>query len=224
MLREYLSVWRRLGDFRGRSSRKQYGSFFFFTCLINFILGFLISMFLYDSHGYEIAEVSIILYYLYNIAALVPGISVAVRRAHDTNRRWYYILIPVYGFILMFFKGDPYANAFGVVPDGETYGNAKGVHVENNRASRICPHCGRTIEVASGYCGFCGNPIVPEQPVRSCANCGSPLKEGASFCTNCGMRTQQRKVEKKVCPHCFRQYPPETLFCENCGAMLREEI
>ena len=62
---------------------------------------------------------------IYNLAAVIPGLAVLVRRLHDTDHSgwWYWIgLIPLIGFIvlLVFLCSDskPGENRFGANPKG----------------------------------------------------------------------------------------------------------
>jgi uncharacterized membrane protein YhaH (DUF805 family) len=64
--------------------------------------------------------------FIYALAMLVPSISVAVRRLHDTNRSGWWLLIslvPVVGiFVLLFFmvlNSDEGFNRFGSSPKSE---------------------------------------------------------------------------------------------------------
>jgi uncharacterized membrane protein YhaH (DUF805 family) len=64
-----------------------------------------------------------VLYTLYSLAVLVPGIAVGVRRLHDTGRSgwwWLIALIPVIGtiwiIVLFAIPGDQAANQYGADP------------------------------------------------------------------------------------------------------------
>lgn len=49
------------------------------------------------------------------IVLLLPGLSVAIRRYHDTNHSGWWILCPIYNIILLFVEGDKQDNDFGAV-------------------------------------------------------------------------------------------------------------
>ena len=64
-----------------------------------------------------------ILYVVYGLGVIVPGLAVAVRRLHDTNKSGWMLLIgliPLVGSILLlvfyFTDGDPGTNRFGPSP------------------------------------------------------------------------------------------------------------
>ena len=47
---------------------------------------------------------------------LLPGVAVSIRRAHDSNRRGWWLLVPIYNFFLVCFPGTPGPNRFGPDP------------------------------------------------------------------------------------------------------------
>ena len=53
------------------------------------------------------------------LALLIPTIAVAVRRAHDNDKSGWFILIPIYGaIIVLFLEGTRGPNRFGPDPKG----------------------------------------------------------------------------------------------------------
>ena len=81
--------------FSGRARRKEYWMFILVNVLIGFVLGFIEGL-----AGVE----KPILSPLYSLAVLLPGVSVAVRRLHDTEKSgwWFWIaLVPVVGGIIL---------------------------------------------------------------------------------------------------------------------------
>jgi uncharacterized membrane protein YhaH (DUF805 family) len=53
---------------------------------------------------------------IYSLAILVPSIAVAVRRLHDTDRRGWWILVPILGLVYLAQAGKPGSNRFGSDP------------------------------------------------------------------------------------------------------------
>jgi uncharacterized membrane protein YhaH (DUF805 family) len=54
------------------------------------------------------------------LATLVPSIALSVRRAHDNDKSGWWILVPIYGFILTaFLPGTAGPNRFGPDPKGD---------------------------------------------------------------------------------------------------------
>lgn len=117
----YLEVLRNYAVFTGRSRRKEYWYYF----LINFLI--ITALLLIDNLlGTLDQEAGMgLLSGIYALAVLIPGIAVAVRRLHDTDRTGWWVLIAlipiVGGIILIFFliqdstAGD---NRFGSNPKG----------------------------------------------------------------------------------------------------------
>ena len=105
----YLAVLKKYAVFSGRARRKEYWTFFLVNLVIGFIGGFI--------------PIINILVGIYCLAILIPGIAVAMRRLHDTNRSGFWLLItfiPIIGAIvlLIFFAqdSDEGANRYGPNP------------------------------------------------------------------------------------------------------------
>jgi uncharacterized membrane protein YhaH (DUF805 family) len=49
---------------------------------------------------------------------LVPGITVGVRRMHDTDRSGWWLLLPFVNLVFLFQDSTPGANRFGLNPKG----------------------------------------------------------------------------------------------------------
>ena len=106
-------VLQRYAQFVGRASRAEYWWFFLANLIVLAVLGILS----------RVSTVFAILYVIYGLAVLIPGIAVAVRRLHDTNRSGWWLLlwfIPIVGFIIVIVflatQGDPAPNRYGVPP------------------------------------------------------------------------------------------------------------
>lgn len=110
---EYINVFKHYTDFKGRARRSEFWTFnlmHFVFCLLFIALTILYRPF-------------IILYSLYSLGAIVPGIAVAIRRLHDINREglWFLIqFVPLVGgiwfLILMIKEGTIGTNTYGVDP------------------------------------------------------------------------------------------------------------
>jgi len=103
----FLDALKRYADFTGRARRKEYWMFILIYMIINIVLAVL---------GLDIISA------LVALGLLVPSISIAARRLHDTGRSgWWQLiaLIPVIGFIILivFLAQDSHeANDYGVNP------------------------------------------------------------------------------------------------------------
>ena len=99
------TCFKKYAIFDGTARRSEYWWF----CLFNFITTL------------AIAAISTKLYYVYSLAALLPGLAVTVRRLHDTDRSGWWILIglvPFFGAIamLVFLCQDSRPNRYGTAP------------------------------------------------------------------------------------------------------------
>ena len=99
---QYLSMWKRAFDFNGVSTRSEFWLAFLFNAIIGVVIG-IISL--------VSPTVSYLLSGLYGIATLIPGLSLSVRRLHDTNKSGLFLLmsfIPLVGgiILLVFFCSD----------------------------------------------------------------------------------------------------------------------
>ncbi len=107
--------------FSGRARRKEYWMFVLFNIIFSLVVGF-IGGFLYG-----VTNVTAFLYLstIFNLAMFLPGLSVGVRRLHDTDKSGWFVLlalIPIVGAIIllvfMCLDSNPGANRFGPNPKG----------------------------------------------------------------------------------------------------------
>jgi uncharacterized membrane protein YhaH (DUF805 family) len=115
----YLEVLKKYTVFDGRSRRSEYWYFALFNFLISIVLNLVdVGIGTYNS-GARIGLLSAI----YALAVLIPGIAVAIRRLHDTNRSGWWILIafiPIVGAIILIVfmvqDSDAGENQYGANP------------------------------------------------------------------------------------------------------------
>jgi len=115
----YVEALTKYAVFRGRARRKEYWYFVFISALVSLVL-FLID----ESSGNIDAETGLgLLGGIYMLAILLPGLSVSVRRLHDTGRSgWWFLVnfVPVIGPLVMLLfmlqEGQPDANEYGLNP------------------------------------------------------------------------------------------------------------
>jgi uncharacterized membrane protein YhaH (DUF805 family) len=107
----YLKVLKQYTDFSGRARRKEYWMFFLFNILVAFVLGFTTG-FLSAVLEINLGFISII----YTLGILIPSIAVGVRRLHDINRSGWLLIVPIVGFVFLFFNGHENENRFGKDP------------------------------------------------------------------------------------------------------------
>ena len=109
----YLKVVRdNYANFEGRARRKEYWMFTLFHIIFIYALAFLSGVLV----GITEVAAFLALYVIYVLAVLVPSIAVSVRRMHDVGKSGWYILIPIYSFILAVTEGDKGPNEYGPDP------------------------------------------------------------------------------------------------------------
>ena len=104
-------------DFNGRARRKEYWMFFLCNFVVSLVLG--IVMGLISETAANVVNI------LYSLVLLLPGLSIGVRRLHDTGKSGWSLLlalIPIVGpiILLVFFCTDsqPGSNEYGPNPKG----------------------------------------------------------------------------------------------------------
>jgi len=115
----YLEALKKYAVIDGRARRKEYWFFVLFYIIIVFVLGFIDSMTGIFSNQYGVGLLSGI----FGLAMIIPSITVAVRRLHDTDRTGWWILIafiPLIGgiwlLILFVLDSTPGDNKYGPNP------------------------------------------------------------------------------------------------------------
>lgn len=115
----YLKCFKQYANFDGRARRKEYWMFFLF----NFIFS-LVAVALDNLLGTSNPEVGIgVVYGLYVLLVLVPGIAVTVRRLHDIGKSGWMILValiplagPIWLLVLAVTNSDQGQNQYGENP------------------------------------------------------------------------------------------------------------
>jgi len=117
----YTMVWQKYAQFSGRSRRKEYWMWVLVNIIVYAVL--YIGALVLISQNSNLGWLLMIVAGVYALAALIPGVAVAVRRLHDTNRSGWWILIslvPVVGgiiiLVLLAIEGDAGDNQFGPNP------------------------------------------------------------------------------------------------------------
>ena len=93
-MQEYLAMWKNYANFKDRTSVRGYWMAFLFNFLAGIILGVITG----------VIPVLGFLAGLYSLAALIPGLAIAVRRLRDAGKPWYCIFIsfvPLVGGIIL---------------------------------------------------------------------------------------------------------------------------
>jgi len=98
------SGFRNYVNFKGRATRSEYWWFALFSLIVQLLPGFILG-----SDGDAIGSVL-------SLALLLPSISLAIRRMHDTDHRGWWILFPIVNFVFAVTKSDAGENRFGPPP------------------------------------------------------------------------------------------------------------
>lgn len=101
----YIRALRDYANFSGRTKRGEYWYFM----LIHVSIIILISLIC----GLINCNVIGLFYFL---ATLIPFLSAGVRRMHDVNKDWWYLLIPIYNFVLALTASTEGQNQYGPEP------------------------------------------------------------------------------------------------------------
>ena len=107
-MKYYLKALQNYANFDGRATRSEYWYFVLFNFLIAFAVGFVTAII-------GLSALST----LYSLGLLIPSWAVAIRRIHDTGKSGWFVLVPIYNFVLLVSKGQDVENEFGPVPTAE---------------------------------------------------------------------------------------------------------
>ncbi len=107
----YLEAFKKYAVFSGRARRKEYCMFILFNLIIAFLLGFVEGIV-----GIAPESDQSVLAIIYQLAILIPTIAVGVRRMHDTDHSWWWLLVPIVNIVFAVSEGTRGDNRFGSDP------------------------------------------------------------------------------------------------------------
>lgn len=106
----YFLALQKYADFKGRATRKEFWNYVLFNTIFAYgLLGIGIALL-----GEEAGSVP---YIIYILGVLIPGLAVGVRRMHDVGKSGWFLLIPIYSFILAVTQSEPGVNKWGTPQD-----------------------------------------------------------------------------------------------------------
>ena len=120
-------------NFGGRASRSEFWLFVLFVVLGGLILGVIDGVV-----GVEQGD-PVSLGNAFGLLTFLPGLAVAVRRLHDTNRSgwWYLISFTLIGYIPLLYwwcvKGEEGENRFGLEPRASTQDATMSITTDSHR-------------------------------------------------------------------------------------------
>ena len=106
----FLEPWKKYSVLEGRARRKEYWYFVLFNILVALTIGVIDGL----VGGADVDQG--LFGIIYSMAALMPGITVGVRRMHDTNHSGWWILLPIANVVLAATEGQAGSNRFGPDP------------------------------------------------------------------------------------------------------------
>ena len=111
---------KKYAEFQGRASRSEFFRYNLMISLCLTIIPIIMGIIKLVSNNIMTAIILYILLGIIELALLLPGLAIAVRRLHDTNKSGWFFLInfipivgPIWFLILMLTKGDTYTNNYG---------------------------------------------------------------------------------------------------------------
>lgn len=119
-MQEFLLAIRKYADFSSRSPRREYWMFILFYLIFSFVIGFLDGLAHTQVNGLGILSL------IFSLFMLIPSLSVATRRLHDTDRSgWWQLIgiIPIIGILVLIYflacDSDPFPNDYGPSPKAD---------------------------------------------------------------------------------------------------------
>lgn len=111
-MKSWVKAITRYNDYQGRASRKELWQYYLWNYLLSFFLYFV-----------DVVLAVYVIRKLWNwpylslsflILTFLPSLSMAVRRFHDVGKSGWFILVPIYGPLIILFKqGDISENKYG---------------------------------------------------------------------------------------------------------------
>ena len=106
-------------NFKGRARRSEFWFAVLFTSLVSMAISIIAPGHTELVNGIEIQQSSA-LSNLWQLATLLPSLSISWRRLHDVDKSggwWFFVFLPIVGWILLLIQfvkdGQPVANRFG---------------------------------------------------------------------------------------------------------------
>ena len=107
----FIKAMSQYADFDGRARRREFWWFIFFVNLFSFILAYLSAfIWLVGSDGSKTFNS------LLQLAVFIPGLSVSVRRMHDTDHSGFWVLVPFANLYFCLKDGTQGDNSYGHDP------------------------------------------------------------------------------------------------------------
>jgi len=160
----FIEPFKKYASTDGRARRKEYWSFTLFNLCVFFVLFILEYALGIDNDG-EGGTLSLV----YRLGILIPSIGVGIRRMHDVNKSGWFLLVPIYSFILTLTDGTVGDNKYGPDPKTEEKNIREVTTVKETtnksspkqqNISMFCRHCGKKVSTDSKFCPSCGKETL----------------------------------------------------------------
>ncbi|MCL2294796.1 MAG: DUF805 domain-containing protein [Spirochaetes bacterium] len=113
----FTGAMKKYAVFEGRARRAEFWWFTLFALLLSIpfvVLDVIFDLYIAGNPYLGVFDT------LWSLAILIPSISVTVRRMHDCNKSGWFMLIPIYGWIILPLTNGTYGpNRFGADPKHE---------------------------------------------------------------------------------------------------------
>ena len=110
-LQYFTGAFKKYAVFQGRARRAEFWWFTLFEVIfsvVSSIVDSVLELHIFGEYG--------IFQLIFILAVFIPSLSLTARRMHDCDKSGWYMLIPIYSFIICCTKGTPGDNSFGPDP------------------------------------------------------------------------------------------------------------
>lgn len=115
-MKYYFLALQKYANFKGRATRKEFWYFVLFNILFGHGILFIGNRIIQN-------EYFMTPYYIYLFGVMVPGLAIGIRRMHDAGKSGWFLLIPIYSFILAVSESEKRNNQWGVYGSNQNIQN-----------------------------------------------------------------------------------------------------
>lgn len=234
----YIHCFKHYVDFNGRARRQEYWNFILFNYIFTLILFFLSKLSIFF----------VVIYNLYNIVTILPGLAVLTRRLHDTGRSMVFVFTPIaiwLGAFLFFLVSVGAASVS--MHNASTISNifslsyvifiilsiiAFGFTIVSFIFTLLDSHVANNLYGPSPKYSNATTYSPAPTGTTICSLCGGINKSTNTFCVHCGYKNSNTSKpiprgivkDQRTCPHCNQSTDADRDFCMKCGRPLPVQI
>jgi uncharacterized membrane protein YhaH (DUF805 family) len=112
LLTLYLHTWKNTFNYKGRASRSEFFYFYGINTLLT-LCSFAMNRYFPNT---SLTVLLTPLLGIYSLLTILPTITVAIRRTHDSGESGWWSIAPIASFYFLFVAGDEGDNTFGPPP------------------------------------------------------------------------------------------------------------